>query len=64
VDEYMMRLTEGLSVIDVSSELTAALRESRQASARLREAAKFANLEEHRAAMKECLAAWHRKRAA
>src|SRR5215472_575423 len=58
------RLTEGLSVIDVSSELTEALRESRQASTRLREAVKSANLEQHRAAMKECLAAWHRKRTA
>ena len=51
-------------MIDVSSELTEALRESRQASIRLREAVKSANLEQHRAAMKECLAAWHRKRAA
>ena len=51
-------------MIDVSSELTEALRESRQASIRLREAAKSANLEQHRAAMKELLAAWQRKRAA
>jgi hypothetical protein len=40
------------------------MRESRQASIRLREAVKSANLEQHRAAMKEWLAAWHRKRAA
>jgi hypothetical protein len=59
-----IRLTEGLSVIDVSSELTEAMRESRQASIRLREAVKSANLEQHRAAMKEMLAAWQRKRAA
>ena len=59
-----IRLTEGLSVIDVSGELTEALQESRQASIRLLEAMKSANLEQHRAAMKECLAAWHRKRAA
>jgi hypothetical protein len=51
-------------VIDVSSELSEALRESRQASIRVREAAKSANREQHRAAMKELLAAWHRKRAA
>jgi hypothetical protein len=59
-----IRLTEGLLVIDVSSELTEAMRESRQASIRLREAVKSANLEQHRAAMKEMLAAWQRKRAA
>ena len=62
--DHTIRLREGLLVIDVSSELTEALRESRRASIRLREAVKSANLEEHRAAMKECLAAWHRKRAA
>jgi hypothetical protein len=59
-----IRLREGPLVIDVSSELTEALRESRQASIRLREAAKSANLEQHRAAMKDFLAAWQRKRAA
>jgi len=61
---HTIRRTEGLSVIEVSSELTEAMRESRQASIRLREAMKSANLEEHRVAMKECLAAWDRKRAA
>jgi hypothetical protein len=40
------------------------MRESRQAAIHLREAAKSANLEEHRAAMKEMQAAWQRKRAA
>jgi len=43
-----MRLREDLLVIDVSSELTEALRESRQASIRVREAAKSAHLEQHR----------------
>jgi hypothetical protein len=57
-------LKEGLSVIEVSGELTEAMRESRQAAIRLREAAKSANLEKHRAAMKEMQAAWQRKRAA
>jgi hypothetical protein len=51
-------------VIDVSSELTEALRESRQASTRLLEAAKIGDSRTTRAAMKECLAAWHRQRAA
>jgi hypothetical protein len=51
-------------VVDVSSELTEALRESRQASRRLFAAMKSADVEEHRAVMKECMAAWHRKRAA
>ena len=62
--DYTIRLREDLLVIDVSSELTEALQESRQASIRLLQAMKSANLEQHRAAMKECLAAWHRKRAA
>jgi hypothetical protein len=61
---HTIRLTEGFSVIDVSSELTEAMRESRQASIRLREAVKSTNLEQHRAAMKDYLAAWERKRAA
>jgi len=61
---HAIRLAEGLSVIDVSSELTEALLESHQASSRLFAAMKSANLEEHRVAMKECLAAWHRRRAA
>jgi hypothetical protein len=43
---HTIRLTEGFSVIDVSSELTKAMRESRQASIRLREAVKSANLEQ------------------
>jgi hypothetical protein len=60
----MIRLREDLLVIDVSSELSEALRESRQASIRVLEAAKLANREQHRAAMKEMLAAWQRKRAA
>ena len=63
----MIRLREDLLVIDVSSELSEALRESRQASIRVLEAAKSANREQHRAAMaamKEMLAAWQRKRAA
>jgi hypothetical protein len=51
-------------VIDVSSELTEALRECRQASLRVREAAISANREQHREAMKEWLAAAQRKRAA
>jgi hypothetical protein len=51
-------------VIDVSSELTEALRESHQASRRLFAAMRSGNVEEHRAAMKECLAAWHQQRAA
>jgi hypothetical protein len=51
-------------VIEVSSELTEALRESRQASIRVFEAAKSANREQHRAAMREWVAAWHRHRAA
>ena len=60
----MIRLREDLLAIDVSSELSEALRESRQASIRVLEAAKSANREQHRAAMKEMLAAWQRKRAA
>jgi hypothetical protein len=51
-------------VIDVSSELTEALRESAQVSTRLLEAAKSANREQHRGAMKEWLAAAQRRRAA
>jgi hypothetical protein len=51
-------------VIDVSTELTEALRESRQALIGVLEAAKSANREQHRAAMKEYLAACQRKRAA
>ena len=51
-------------VIDVSNELTEALRESRQASIRMGEAAKSANREEHRRAMKQFLAAEQRRRAA
>ena len=59
-----IQLTEGLAVIDVSSELTEAMRESHRASTRLFAAMKAGNPEAHRAAMKECLAAWHQKRAA
>jgi hypothetical protein len=51
-------------VIDVSSELTKALRESHQASRRLLEAAKTGDSQTTRAAMKDCLAAWHRQRTA
>jgi hypothetical protein len=51
-------------VIDVSSELTEALRESAQASNRLLEAAKAGDRERHRAAMKECLAVERQRRAA
>jgi hypothetical protein len=45
-----------LSVIDVSSELTKALRESHQASRRLLEAAKTGDSQTTRAAMKDCRA--------
>jgi hypothetical protein len=51
-------------VIDVSSELTDALRESVQASRRLLKAAKTGDSQTTRAGMKECLVAWHRQRAA
>jgi hypothetical protein len=62
--DHMIRLREDLLVIDVSNELTEALRESAQASTRLLEAAKSANREQHRRAMKEWLAAAQRRRAA
>lgn len=51
-------------MIDVSSELTEALRESAQASIRVLEAANSANREQHREATKEWLAAQRRRRAA
>jgi hypothetical protein len=51
-------------VIDVSTELTEAMRESRQALTGVLEAPKSANREQHRAAIKEWLAAQQRKRAA
>ena len=57
-------LGEDLSVIDVSSELTEALREVTQASIRVLEAANSANREQHREATKEWLAAERRRRAA
>jgi hypothetical protein len=61
--DHTIRPTEGPSVIDVSSELTETLRESHQASRRLLAAAKTGDSPTMRAAMKDCLAAWHRQRA-
>jgi hypothetical protein len=51
-------------VIDVSSELTKAVRESSQASDRLLEAAKSRDPEQHRRASKDWLAAQQRRRKA
>jgi len=62
--DHTIRLREDLLVIDVSSELTEAVRASTQASRRVLEAAKSANREQHRGAMKEWLAAEQRRRAA
>jgi hypothetical protein len=62
--DHTIRLKEDLLVIDVSSELTEALRESAQASIRVLKAANSANREQHREATKEWLAAQRRRRAA
>jgi hypothetical protein len=51
-------------VIDVSSELTEAVRESSRASDRLLEAAKSRDQQQHRRASKEWLAAQQRRRQA
>ena len=62
--DHTIRLREDLSVIDVSSELTEALREVKLASIRVLEAANSANREQHREATKQWLAAERRRRAA